>query len=165
VWAEVMGFLHRREPSRAPSPPPGVVQTKVTFGAGADGGPLEAARSEWFLNGTEQSLFAVEPAAGSGMAAARITAPADGTILALDPDIPPERQRVRFEATGRAVRWRMDGKPFSRENSVKWLPWPGRHVVQLTDAQGTVLDEIRLEVRGAGVKAGSAVNPGMARRQ
>ncbi|MEJ8856099.1 penicillin-binding protein 1C [Variovorax robiniae] len=164
VWAEVMGFLHRREPSRAPSPPPGLVQARVTFGAGADNGPLEAARSEWFLPGTEQSLFAVEPAMGGGVAA-RITAPADGTILALDPDIPPERQRVRFEATGRAVRWRMDGKPFARENSVQWLPWPGRHVVQLTDAQGTVLDEIRLEVRGAGVRAGNAVNPGMARRQ
>ncbi|MEJ8849766.1 transglycosylase domain-containing protein [Variovorax rhizosphaerae] len=157
VWAEVMGFLHRHEASRAPSPPPGLIQAKVTFGAGIDGGPLEAARNEWFLAGTEQALFAIEPLA-SGMASARITAPADGTILALDPDIPPERQRVRFEATGRAVRWRMDGKPFSRENSVQWLPWPGRHVVQLTDAQGTVLDEIRLEVRGAGVKGGNASN-------
>jgi len=33
------------------------------------------------------------------------------------------------------------------------MPWPGRHVVQITDAQGKVLDEVRLEVRGAGVVA------------
>ena len=34
-----------------------------------------------------------------------------------------------------------------------WLPWPGRHVVQLTDVRGRVLDEVRIEVRGAGVVA------------
>jgi penicillin-binding protein 1C len=46
----------------------------------------------------------------------------------------------------------MDGKPFAKGANAQWLPWPGRHVVQLTDARGTVLDEIRLEVRGAGVR-------------
>jgi penicillin-binding protein 1C len=51
------------------------------------------------------------------------------------------------------VRWRIDGKPLGRGNEVAWLPWPGHHAVQLTDARGVVLDEIRLEVRGAGVKA------------
>jgi penicillin-binding protein 1C len=87
-------------------------------------------------------------------ARARITAPASGTIIALDPDIPPARQRLHFTATGgSAVHWRMDGKPLGRGPGVAWLPWPGRHVVQLTDAKGTVLDEIRFEVRGAGVAA------------
>ena len=33
-----------------------------------------------------------------------------------------------------------------------WLPWPGRHQVELVNASGEVLDSIRLEVRGAGVK-------------
>ena len=47
--------------------------------------------------------------------------------------------------------WRMDGKPLGRGAQVAWLPWPGRHVVQLTDARGRVLDELRIEVRGAGV--------------
>ena len=36
------------------------------------------------------------------------------------------------------------------------MPWPGRHLVQLTDARGTVLDEVRIEVRGAGVVEGMA---------
>ncbi len=31
---------------------------------------------------------------------ARLAAPARQTIIAIDPDIPPERQRVIFEATG-----------------------------------------------------------------
>ena len=166
VWAALMNYLHRSEPSRAPAPPAGLVQTRVTFGQ-----ELEAARSEWFLQGTEQALFATNSGVAqvrSGAAqgrkrlkndsaeaaqTARITAPTSGTIIALDPDIPPTHQRLTFSAEGRSLRWLMDGKEFGRGNEVKWLPWPGRHVVQLVDASGKAVDEIRLEVRGAGVKA------------
>ncbi|MGO4394826.1 penicillin-binding protein 1C [Variovorax sp. M-6] len=150
VWAQLMGFLHRHEPSRAPAPPAGVVQARVRFGD-----DLEAARAEWFIAGTEQPVFAIAPDASSAEAAPRITAPSDGTIIALDPDIPPNRQRVRFEAQGRGVQWRIDGKPFARGPSAQWLPWPGRHVVELLDARGQVADQVRLEVRGAGVVAGA----------
>jgi penicillin-binding protein 1C len=156
VWAEVMRFLHAREPSRAPAPPPGLVEARVSFGNGADGNPLEAARSEWFLQGTEQTLFALDAGMATDAASARITAPADGTIIALDPDIPPQRQRVRFDSEGRGVQWRIDGKPFERGNSVQWFPWPGRHVIELVDAGGKVVDQRRLEVRGAGVVTKSA---------
>ncbi|WP_395352932.1 transglycosylase domain-containing protein [Variovorax sp. UC122_21] len=158
VWAEVMRFLHAREPSRAPAPPPGLVRTHIDFGAGPDGNALEAARDEWFVQGTEQPLFALanEPGAASAAAVARITAPADGTIIALDPDIPPLRQRVRFESEGRGVQWRIDGKHFARGNSAQWLPWPGRHLIELVDAGGKVVDQRRLEVRGAGVVTKSA---------
>ena len=83
---------------------------------------------------------------------ARITAPASGTIIALDPDIPPAHQRLAFSAEGQGLRWRMDGKEFARGRRAEWLPWPGRHVVQLLDASGKVADEIQLEVRGAGVR-------------
>ena len=83
----------------------------------------------------------------------RITSPAPGTLVALDPDIPPQHQRLSFSAEGRGLRWRMDGNEFARGNNVHWLPWLGRHAVQITNERGEVLDEIRLEVRGAGVKA------------
>ncbi|MDM0052226.1 penicillin-binding protein 1C [Variovorax sp. J22R115] len=150
VWTEVMGYLHRNEASRAPAPPAGLVQTRVRFGD-----ELEAARNEWFIAGTEQAVFALAPDASATEAASRITAPSNGTIIALDPDIPPNRQRVRFEAEGRGLQWRIDGKPFARGNSAQWLPWPGRHRVELVDARGQVVDEIRLEVRGAGVVTGA----------
>ncbi|MBO9649982.1 MAG: penicillin-binding protein 1C [Variovorax sp.] len=149
VWAEVMGFLHRGVPSRAPAPPNGVVQKQVRFGD-----ELEAARSEWFIAGTEQAVFTIAPDA-TAASAPRITSPADGTIIAIDPDIPPGSQRVRFEADGRALQWRIDGKTFARGNTAQWLPWPGRHLVELVDAQGQVADSVRLEVRGAGVAAGA----------
>ena len=159
VWAELMRFLHAREPSRAPRPPAGLVSAQVAFGPGTDGNALEASRSEWFLQGTEQPLFALDAGTDAAAAAAlpaRITAPADGTIIALDPDIPPQHQRVRFESEGRGVQWRIDGKPFARGNSAQWLPWPGRHLIELADASGKVVDQRRLEVRGAGVVAKNA---------
>ena len=83
---------------------------------------------------------------------ARIKAPTNGTIIALDPDIPPTRQRVNFLAEGDGLHWLLDGKVFAKGSSALWLPWPGRHVVQIAGAKGPVLDEIRLEVRGAGLK-------------
>ena len=60
---------------------------------------------------------------------------------------------MRFEAEGRGLQWRIDGKPLARGNRAQWLPWPGRHLVELTNAEGKVLDQLRIEVRGAGVVA------------
>jgi penicillin-binding protein 1C len=81
----------------------------------------------------------------------RITSPTTGTIVALDPDIPPRNQRVTFLADGANLRWLMDGKAFAKGTTAQWLPWPGRHVVRIVDVKGRVLDEVRIEVRGAGV--------------
>ena len=161
IWAAVMGYLHKTLPSRAPKPPTGVVQVPVQFAE------LEAARQEWFLQDTQQPSFAMNSGAiyaystgARGQKSltplpqntARISAPTTGTIIALDPDIPPKHQRVRFTAEGSNLRWLLDGKPFAKGATVQWLPWPGRHVVRIVDAKGQVLDEVRLEVRGAGVR-------------
>jgi penicillin-binding protein 1C len=116
---------------------------------------------EWFIQGTEQSQFSLsadDDGAGPArvravVSSARITSPANGSIIALDPDIPPDRQRLHFGADGRFTRWLMDGKPFAKGSQAQWLPWPGRHVVQIVGAKGEVLDSIRLEVRGAWVAA------------
>ncbi|MDO9405468.1 MAG: penicillin-binding protein 1C [Polaromonas sp.] len=180
IWAAMMNYLHRSESSRAPAAPPGLVLAPTTFDR-----QLEAARSEWFLQGTQQAVFATDPAArplpgtrGSTAAARnaarqrdgsavtpRITSPTSGTIIALDPDIPPNRQRLSFTADGGPqLRWLMDGKEFARGESAQWLPWPGRHVVQLHDSRGKQLDEIRLEVRGAGVREASTRGGGNAVR-
>ena len=168
VWAEVMNHLHHGLPSREPDPPDGLVRMRIAFGSSSDGVPIhEAPRSEWFLPGTGQTLFAAhsaaqEPGKTNGKVATggpapapgrpRITAPASGTIIALDPDIPAHHQRLSFRAEGAQLRWQMDGKFLAHGRQVEWLPWPGRHVVRLTDSRGTVLDEIQLEVRGAGVR-------------
>ncbi|MDR0478198.1 MAG: penicillin-binding protein 1C, partial [Burkholderiaceae bacterium] len=149
VWADVMNFLHQRTSSHPPEPPPGVVREHVRFGD-----HLEADRDEWFVAGTEQALFTPDDA--PHLAAPRILAPTDGTIIALDPDIPPVNQRLRLQAQGRAVAWRIDGRLFSRSLSAQWLPWPGRHTIQLIDARGKTLDQVHVEVRGASVKNAQA---------
>ncbi|MFN3377216.1 MAG: hypothetical protein ACK40S_11770, partial [Burkholderiaceae bacterium] len=187
-----MGFLHAREPSLPPRPPAAVVAQAVRFGPGPDGAALDAARREWFLPGTQQTLFAVDDAIHSGAACAyqtstsgpkglnpqaaaardaaamaRILAPAPGTVVALDPDIPPERQRLRFEAAHApaGAQWRIAGQPVGRGSPWLWLPWPGRHRVELLDARGQVLDSLTIEVRGASAaprgaaSAGAAVRP------
>ena len=81
IWAALMHYLHRGQPSRAPTAPAGVQHTAVRFGD-----DLEAARSEWFLAGTGQPLFALAGPAHDAAATPRILAPADGSIVALDPD-------------------------------------------------------------------------------
>jgi penicillin-binding protein 1C len=128
-------------------------------GKGASWSAIEAPRLEWFIKGTEQKTFTLAKFtsdksldAPKTSATARITSPANGSIIALDPDIPPDKQRLVFTASGSSLRWLMDGKVFAKGSSVKWSPWPGRHVVALVDGRGVVQDSIRLEVRGAGVK-------------
>ncbi len=191
IWAEVMGWLHRGTPSRAPPPPAGLVHAAVRYGPqeGQAARPLESARKEWFLAGTEQPLFAIDsiaagpdgssagagkgpkkqPSASSQRSAddaprPRIVAPAPGTIVALDPDIPPERQRLRFaasmpagspEAGAGTLRWRIGSQWQGQGAQWGWLPWPGRHQVELLDARGQVIDQIQIEVRGAGLRAGA----------
>jgi len=168
VWASIMQFLHSAVPSAAPRPPAGVVAATVEFAAATQSPALaEARRTEWFLAGTQQPSFAMNseaPHAYSAGAAtqkgskksaqlhARIVAPADRTIIALDPDIPPSRQRLSLQANGTNLRWRVDAKLLASGNSAQWQPWPGRHTIQITDPQGHVLDAVRVEVRGAGVR-------------
>ncbi|MDR0224839.1 MAG: penicillin-binding protein 1C [Burkholderiaceae bacterium] len=189
VWAAIMGHLHQARVSRAPRPPSGVVQQAVRFGPDAATGlPLESARSEWFMAGTQQALFAMEGRQGVAAAASlrgtaaaspvRIARPADGTILALDPDIPPDRQRLQLTARPAgtaaatdwqdgALRWRLVGaaghgtapgapREIGRGAAAAWMPWPGRHRIELIDAAGQVLDSVQVEVRGAGVVASRA---------
>jgi penicillin-binding protein 1C len=73
----------------------------------------------------------------------RILYPADGAILAADPDIPPAHQRVLIEAEG-------DGKLFLDGSLLAdplWKPLAGKHRLRLADVSGATLDELSFEVR------------------
>lgn len=145
IWHELMGRLHEGRPSRAPSRPAGVVARRVVFEAGR-----EAARDELFLAGTEQARVT----ASAQVAPARpfgITSPRDGSRFALDPDIPPQAQRMVFE--GEAGTWVLDGRRLGHGTTLHWAPWPGRHELRLLDARGRVLQTVRFEVRGATLKS------------
>ncbi|MDP2822141.1 MAG: penicillin-binding protein 1C [Sulfuritalea sp.] len=151
VWREVMDWLHRGDPatgrpalaSLPPRPPAGVVQSEIRFLP-----PSEAPRREWFLAGTESAE--VRPALGRALA--RIVYPADGAIVALDPDIPPQRQRLPLRLSAPAEkgwRWRIDRQMLGQAiKPVLWLPKTGSHRLVLEDGKGAVIDAVRFEVRG-----------------
>ena len=141
IWAEVMRWLHRDLPSDPPPIPPGL-RTAVTDFADA----VEPARREWYLAGTE-------PASADAVRARPplIIAPTDGSILALDPDIPAVRQRVAFEAdsSGSRSRWVLDGTDIgSAAQLMLWQPVAGAHILTLSDDAAHPLATVHFEVRG-----------------
>ena len=147
VWRDVMDFLHREHPPRQAAAPDGVVRRELRYAPAH-----EAARQEWFLRGTETSLVeAVAPERRTP----KIIYPVDGSILATDPDIPAERERVLFQAqAGQGLRWRLDDAEQGAADAVlAWRPAVGPHRLELLDAAGKVLATSRFEVRGNRVPA------------
>ena len=142
VWHALVRRLHEGRPSRLPAPPAGVRSARVSFDA-----RREPVRDEWFVAGTEparQTASAV-PAQRFG-----IVNPRDGSIFALDPDMPPAAQRISFE--GERGTWVLDGKRLGSGELLRWAPWPGRHELQLLTRDGKALHTVGFEVRGATVK-------------
>jgi penicillin-binding protein 1C len=152
VWREVMDWLHRGDPARArpavisrpPPPPAGVVSRAIQFEPA-----LEPARQEYFITGTETSRVRQ----ATTRALAHISYPSSGTIIALDPDIPPTHQRLSLALSappGPGWRWRMDDQllgPAQSSSPRTWPPRPGTHQLTLEDARGQKIDSVRFEVR------------------
>ena len=148
----------------------GVVRRDIVFE-----GALEAPRSELFLPGTEADRIVRSASRGDGGDAAVrrggavIASPVDGTIVAIDPDIPPTRQRMTFAMHGsmradrsNALGWRLDGKLIGRGPSLEWPVWPGRHRLEVVDAAQKPVDAVHFEVRGASLRAPRPARDGRA---
>jgi penicillin-binding protein 1C len=141
VWVDIMNWLHRGQSSRPPAPPSGVVRRSVEFADAAE------TRQEWFLQGTETARV---QKADAGIFP-RIISPASGSIIALDPDIPPEDQKMFFEASpdGSNLQWVLDGQGLGLSAApAPWSPRKGKHVLRLMDAAQRELDSVTFEVRG-----------------
>nr|WP_238534387.1 hypothetical protein [Advenella kashmirensis] len=84
-----------------------------------------------------------------------IRTPADGTIIALDPDIPADNQRLQLLTTTpaggahAAVRWYVDGRFLGAANPFAWYPVPGSHLIEARDGAGQTHDRARVNIRGA----------------
>ncbi len=81
---------------------------------------------------------------------ARILAPSDGSIIALDPDIPREYQRLPLVSgeptTARC--WASDTQTLGCAERLLWQPEPGEHQLRLLDHDGRERDRVRILVRG-----------------
>lgn len=144
AWREIADALEAGGADRqAPPAPADVVRTHVHFVPG-----VEPDRDEWFVAGTQTTtVAAVVPVA----ARARIASPADGSLIALDPDIPLDRQHVllRAEPASSALRLRLDARDLGAALKPRfWTPLPGEHELALVDSAGKALDTIRFSVRG-----------------
>ncbi|MFV9474606.1 penicillin-binding protein 1C [Advenella sp. RU8] len=151
IWHDVIGYLHQNRPSLAPRMPAGVVAKQVVFDQ-----DLEPTRTEYFLPGTELSQVSLATSLQSGQVQPLlISHPADATIIALDPDIPVDNQRLMLRAgnpAGRVtqtVNWYMNGQFLGNVNPYAWLPMPGRHRLEIRDEQNRVIDAVVIQVRGA----------------
>jgi penicillin-binding protein 1C len=135
VWVEIMNWLHSKRSSSAPQAPSGVI---------AAAAPPD--RQEWFLRGTDAARGQAEEA----RAAFRIVYPAEGTIIALDPDIPEAEQKLFFETRPRddRLRWKLDGRDVGGAGKlVLWTPVRGRHELTLVDAFSRILDTVTFRIR------------------
>ena len=144
VWHQLVAYLHADSPSRAPRAPAGVVAQRIAFES-----KREPDRDELFLAGSERAVMRASSEVG-GERRYGIASPRDGSIFALDPDIPPAAQRITFE--GEHGTWRLDGRVVGVADRLRWAPWPGRHRLELIAPSGRTLQTVAFEVRGAGVK-------------
>lgn len=141
LWHALVEHLHALRPSRASAPPAGVLRRAIVFeGAG------EAPREEWFVAGTEQVVWRAGAATGA-LRRFGISNPRDGSLFALDPDIPPRAQQIFFE--GEAGTWVLDGRRLGRGERIAWAPMPGRHRLELRGDAGRLVEAVDFEVRGA----------------
>jgi penicillin-binding protein 1C len=158
IWASLVRELHRTQPFVAPLQPASVVRQPITFEVSssaedASSGVVDVPRQEVFLAGTQQAVWSLSQARGGQGAERAIQSPAHGAIFAIDPDMPPQVQRIALRTAHSGGQWWLNGKRLGASSLRHWQPWPGRHVLSLRNLQGQVIDEVRFEVRGAGVKS------------
>jgi penicillin-binding protein 1C len=142
IWIEVMNFLHRDIPSVEREALPGLVREKVEFSQN-----VAASREEWFIRGTEPD----SKKKGLGQFNPRIVYPPFGTVIALDPDIPLELQKIFFiaQTNGNDFQWVLNGEPMETAGrTIPWAPEAGKYSLALADRDGKILDYVRFEVRG-----------------
>ena len=141
VWRDVMDYVMQGEAPAIAAPPAGVVHIASRFNG------LEPDRDEWFVEGT-QVANVVQVASNAGRA--RLESPADGSIFAMDPDIPASRQRIVIRARGAGEDDRFvlpDGRRVAASEPYLWDPAAGKHALLLVAADGRVLDRAQVEVR------------------
>jgi len=140
AWAEIMELLHQPGKDLAPMPPAGVV-----FSQG-----------EYYLRGTEPNFALVNQSGSDGRelipyTRPKIKYPVEGLMIARDPDIPEDHQRVVFEATASepSLYWVLNQKKLGPAGGrLLWkVDQPGSYRLELMDAEGRMLDWVRFFVK------------------
>ncbi len=142
VWMEMMDFLHRDISNTQKGILPGLVPKRIEFSQGT-----LASREEWFIRGTEPN----SKDQIMGQLNQRILYPPSGTVIALDPDIPAELQKIFFisQANGNQFRWILNGLPLkAMGKAIPWSPKPGKYFLAIAEGKEKILDYVYFEVKG-----------------
>jgi penicillin-binding protein 1C len=142
VWRDIMLSLNAEERGAAPPRPAGVEARTITFARA-----IEQPRTEYFLAGTGQSHIAFAP---DESRRPRITNPVSGSVYAIDPDIPHDRQRLAVDVSGAVAAHRLwlDKTDIGAADSQpEIIAGPGTHRLRLTDVGGRVVDQVIFTIR------------------
>lgn len=142
VWRDVMLALHAGSPGKPPAMPDGVETRQISLP-----GTREPPRREYFVRGTAQAEMAAAPPVARRP---RITSPVSGSVYALDPDIPVDRQRLAVSVSGSVAGHRLilDKTVLGDADAGQQiLPRPGIHMLTLVDPGGRMIDRVRFTVR------------------
>ena len=142
IWTEMMDFLHRDVSSVKKEPLSGLVRKKIEFSQG-----VAASREEWFIRGTEPHSQNQR----TGQFNPRILYPPSGTVMAIDPDIPPELQKVFFVSQVHEddFQWVLNGSALEKTGrTISWIPKAGKYHLAIADKDEKILDYVYFEVRG-----------------
>ncbi len=142
VWRDIMLALHAGRPSQPPRLPAAIEQRRVQFEDN-----LEQPRIEYFLKGTGQGVQRLAP-----LEALRptISNPVNGSVFALDPDIPLNRQRIGVAVLGEIAGYRLsldqqDLGPAASHPQI--LANRGVHRIILRDPNGRAVDRVQFTIR------------------
>ncbi len=144
IWHEILTTLEHDGQGAAPAVPAGLSAVAMRFAPA-----LEPPRDEWYLEGTEPA--GRESALVPRDAVPRIDSPADGMVVALDPDIPPARQRVLIAVSGvrGGLTLRLNDEVLGpAQRQLLWQPRAGTFRLRLQDARGRTVSDVHFTVRG-----------------
>lgn len=147
IWQALVDYLHAFSPSRRPAPPEGLEARTVTLD------PRDGGYQEWFIAGTAPEQPWVRPAPLlDAPSLARLLEPADGMVVAPDPDVPARRQRILVQSSlaDPSLCLQLDAQAPLGCGSAQWLlalPAAGEHELRLLGRDGRVVDRRSFTVR------------------
>jgi len=139
IWNEIMRIVHANQPPEPMPRPLGVAVRDISFLPA-----IEAPRSELFLDGHQRDKIRIITAQDLPPS---IIQPVDGTIIAIDPDIPFEHQMIRLLTRGQLDDMRLELNNKAIKPGQLWSPRPGTHQLRILDDQQKILDQVSFSVR------------------
>ncbi|MCX7944854.1 MAG: penicillin-binding protein 1C [Deltaproteobacteria bacterium] len=140
IWFALIKELHKKTGSRPPPLPEGIIKKRIRYVP-----PLEPERDELFLKDTE-------PDSGEILISydkiPKIIYPPNGSIFALDPEVPSSQQKLYVYTNCNDCTLMCDNQEVRGKNNVYIVDIKrGYHSLVLLDVYGNTLDSIKYEVR------------------